>query len=593
MNPLLVPLLLPVVAAFSAAFAGERFPRLRCFIALAAALASFVVACGLFGQGELYTLPWVGFGFDFTLRIYPFAGFALLLNCAAAVFASVYCWTYMEGKPRQGWFYFSLLLALGFANGAVLADNFGLLLFFWLGLLLPAYLFVALADRSGDCKAAALKTLLLNSCGGLFLLAGIAITGVLTGTMSISSVAVLPVKLQGWGIAGLLFFCLGLLAKLGIFPFHTYEEEAAAFAPVPASFFIAALDKILGVYLLIRVCSEFYVLTGAVLAYPFLLIAGVLTVLAGAGAAVVRDDSRRIAGALLTAQSGYVLIALANGDSVTALLQLLVALLSACCLFFAAGAADRATRTSRLQLLGGSFPALAGCVALAAAGLGGFLPLGGSFSQLRLSLEVLRGGHAVLFGALLFGGLLNMAALLRLVHSFFAGPKTARNAVPRLLTVCSAALAILSLAGCLWFKLPSLLFALTQPGKLFDPQFFPFWQLAAVALVPLALAALWQFLAPGLLREEPLFSWLCGLAERRVFDPYNYLLHAAFFLGRGFYVIDRAFDFVTSAVPACVAGIGSLLVAKLHGLRISYYFTWLLFGLVIFCLFVSYYGVMP
>jgi formate hydrogenlyase subunit 3/multisubunit Na+/H+ antiporter MnhD subunit len=588
MNPLMLPVMLPVLAAFAAALSGGRWQRLRCPIAVAAALASFVVSCAIINQGELYTLPWVGFGFDFTLRIYPFAGFVLLLNCAAATLAFAYCFTGMRERRGQGWFYFTLLLSLGFANGAALADNLGMLLFFWLGLLAPAYMLAARAGDGMESRSAALKGLLLNSFGGITLLAGAAITGVLAGTMSISSLAALPIKIQGWGVPGLLFFCCGLLAKIGVFPFHTYEEENAAVIPVPAAFLLAALDKILGVYLLVRVCTEFYALTGAVLAYPFLLIAGALTVLAGAGTALVRGDTRRICGALMTAQSGYILVAVANGDASGALLQLCCALVFTGCLFFSFATVEDSCGDSRLHLLGGAFPALSVCAAACALGLAGLLPLGGTFAPARFVLEALHGGNTWLAWLLALGAFLNMAALLRVAHSFFAGPRSDGRAALSL-SVCACIFAVIGLAGCLWFRLPSVLASLVLPGKVFEPAVFPSLHIALAALLPLLPAALLQWKFPGLINEES--PAIKNFSERRALDPYNYAMHGAFFLGRGFYVIDRAFDFASSIIPACFVGLGAMLVSRQNGMRNGYYLAWLIFGLVLFGLFVSYYGV--
>jgi len=70
---------------------------------------------------------------------------------------------------------------------------------------------------------------------------------------------------------------IGVLAKSGSGPFHTWIPQAADKAPIPVMAILpASLDKLMGIYLLARVCLDFFVMNNT--AYGLLLMIGSLTI---------------------------------------------------------------------------------------------------------------------------------------------------------------------------------------------------------------------------------------------------------------------------------------------------------------------------
>ena len=187
MNQLVLPILLPVLAGVLCLALGERAKGVKEALSAFVSLVCFAVGWGLLEGTVSYSVPWAGFGFEFALRATPISAFVLLAASGFALLVSVYSWAFMRGKGADLRLYYSyLLITLGFTCGAVLADNLVLLLFFWEGLLVTLYTFIVLGGRTA--QATALKAFLISGVADLCLLLGVAITGVMAKTMTMSSI---------------------------------------------------------------------------------------------------------------------------------------------------------------------------------------------------------------------------------------------------------------------------------------------------------------------------------------------------------------------------------------------------------------------
>jgi NADH:ubiquinone oxidoreductase subunit 5 (subunit L)/multisubunit Na+/H+ antiporter MnhA subunit len=134
-NTLLLPVIIPLLAGILILLAR----RLREIISLLATGSVLIIAIALFKQQLTYSLPWLGFGIDFNLRLYPFSAFIILSITALSFLVMLYSCSFMRGKNHLNQFYSYFLITIGMACGAVLADNLVLLLFFWEGLLVTLF----------------------------------------------------------------------------------------------------------------------------------------------------------------------------------------------------------------------------------------------------------------------------------------------------------------------------------------------------------------------------------------------------------------------------------------------------------------------
>ena len=150
-----------------------------------------------------------------------------------------------------------LLLTLAFVNGAVLANNLVVMLFFWEGLLVM--LFAMIMTGGDESFAHRVKALVLNGAADLCLMLGIGMTVYVAGTLN-DGQRFKHAAGRGWPFAAFVLMMIGAIAKAGSMPFHSWIPDAAVDAPLPFMAFLpAALEKLLGIYLLTRIswiCSS-------------------------------------------------------------------------------------------------------------------------------------------------------------------------------------------------------------------------------------------------------------------------------------------------------------------------------------------------
>jgi len=178
-------LILLVTLPFAAGLLCLLLPKKQNRIcALLAVIANSSLAAFLFKKEAILTLPWAGFGMDLILRLYHFSGFIILAASVFSLLVVLYSFGFMKDMPRSRQFYAFLLVSLALVNGAVLSDNLVLLLFFWEGLLVTLYALISTGGRQAFKTAT--KALVIVGVSDICMMAGIALTKHLAGTLEIS-----------------------------------------------------------------------------------------------------------------------------------------------------------------------------------------------------------------------------------------------------------------------------------------------------------------------------------------------------------------------------------------------------------------------
>ena len=145
---LLIPILGPAVLAVLLLLLPRRLRLLRDVLAVGGAAAVVYQAFALFAVKDLrFSVPWLGLGIDFDLRLYHFSSFILLALAGFLILITLYTTVKRRGMPREREFMAYVFLTAAFANGAVLANNFVPLLFFWEGLLVTLYGMITIGGR--------------------------------------------------------------------------------------------------------------------------------------------------------------------------------------------------------------------------------------------------------------------------------------------------------------------------------------------------------------------------------------------------------------------------------------------------------------
>jgi NADH-quinone oxidoreductase subunit L len=613
MRTLLIPIFVPLLIGALSLAISERTKYLREVFATLASLVAFLAALVLFKERIEFALPWAGFGFEFSLRLYPFSAFILSSVTGFGLLIALYSAVFMSSHPGRRWYFFYLLATVGFASGAVLANNLVLLLFFWEGLLITLYAFIALGGK--QAKATAMKAFLIVAVCDLCLLVGAGILGTVARTMNMSAIK-LPVA-GGWATVAFILMMIGAISKGGSMPFHSWIPDAALDAPLPVMAFLpGALEKLLGIYLLCRVCLDLFAIN---LPMQLLLMAvGSITILLAVAMALVQKDYKKLLSYHAISQFGYMVLGIGTANPMGiagGIFHMINNAIYKCCLFLSAGAVERKTGTTDITRLGGlhkNMPITATCYVIAAASISGIPPFNGFFSKELVVAGALHAGYPLFYWAGVLGSILTLASFLKLGHSVYFGERPQEVARTREAEWPMLVPMMILSAFCILFgfgaKIP--LAFLIQPSMEdsgimpeahlwgFHPGFV--FYVAMAALMVAILNHIYGVSRTGKaqkavdhIHHAPGLGKIYELAAQRYFDPYEYGMKLVYGMGRILFWIDRGLDWLTDTLPTRLVLFFSGAAGKAHNGLFPNYLAWAILGLVLFALFAGYSGGVP
>ena len=152
---LLLPVLLPAALAVVLLLIPKGVRLLRELLAVAGSGVLVYYAFVFFSVKNLeLDAPWLGMGLNFELRLFHFSSFILLALSGFLLLIAIFSTVKMKDAPRVREYYAYLFLTAAFANGAALANNFVLLVFFWEGLLVTLYGMITIGGRPTSGRTA-------------------------------------------------------------------------------------------------------------------------------------------------------------------------------------------------------------------------------------------------------------------------------------------------------------------------------------------------------------------------------------------------------------------------------------------------------
>jgi formate hydrogenlyase subunit 3/multisubunit Na+/H+ antiporter MnhD subunit len=345
----------------------------------------------------------------------------------------IYSLKFMEACKRLWQYYGSILLTMAASVAALLANNLILLVVFWGILGVTLYLLISLNDSAAE---AAKKSFIIVAGSDSLMLFGIGIIYYLTNTMQMDSIKLELNSVQ----AVLAYLCLaiGCFAKAGLIPFHSWIPDYAKEAPASAAAYLpAAVDKILGVYLLVRISLNLFVMNTAM--NIFLMLAGAFTIIAAVYMALIQHNMKRLLGYHSVSQVGYMVLGLGTGNPIGiagAVFHMFNNSLYKQALFLGAGNIEFRTGTTQLDKLGGLYkvmPFTYISMLIASLSICGIIPFNGFVSKWMvyqgLITQFTSTNHALRIAAILcliaamFGSGLTLASFIKLLHAaFFSRP---------------------------------------------------------------------------------------------------------------------------------------------------------------------------
>ncbi len=498
---------------------------------------------------------------------------AISVGACITVFAGltlVYSWGYMPRTKGRIRYDLYILLTLGTALGAVLANNLIVLLVCWglTGLFL--YLLIGYGTKERT-PSTAKKTFIIIGGTDAVMMLGVALIVHLSGSFEFQNIRL---NLEQPLAAGA-FVCLlvAVLAKAGAIPLHTWLVDTAEDAPTPVTAFLpASVDKLLAIYLLARMVLDLFVMTPAM--YAVLLVMGAVTIIGAGMMMLVQQDFKRLLGYCAVSQVGYVLLGIGTGHPLGiagGLFHMVNHAIYKSCLFFSGGAVERRCHTTDVERLGGlakPLPVIFATFLIAALSVSGVPPLNGFASKWLVYQGIIEAGKAGGAGWILwlvvamFGSALTLAGMMKLIHAIFLGqPSTDRRdgrepgqKTPLVMLVPSMLLALLCILFGIWaYALP--LTHLIYPILEQEPVIPGMWEpTLATALILVGIGLGLIIYIPGQLakrmrrtdifiggetldavpgmrvsgsafyntvQELPVFRSFFVLAQRRLLDPYE------------------------------------------------------------------------
>ena len=611
MNPqnLTIPILVPFLLALLTYLLPSRIKWLRETVAVLGAAILVYIAVTFFGQKEaFYTLPWLGHGIDFELRLYQFSQFILLALSGFVFLITLYSTVKMAGHSRAREYYGYIFLTAALAAGATLANNFVPLIFFWEGLLITLYGLINLGGK--NAHRTAVKSFIIGGFCDFAMILGIAILWSQTGTLRMSDISVLP---QGLLAVSFFLMMIGAIGKAGAMPFHTWIPDAAIDAPVSVMALIpGALEKLLGIYLLVRITLDFYKLE---INSPFcitLMIIGAATIVLAVFMALIQKDLKKLLSYHAVSQVGYMILGIGTAvpiGIIGGIFHMINNAIYKSGLFLAAGSVEHQTGTTELKKLGGLYrvmPFTALGFLICAAAISGIWPLNGFVSKEMIFHGSFETGYTIFTVAAWLGAILTFASFLKAGHSVFFGPRNPEtpqvkeNKSPIYVPILVLAAICVVFGIFNWIPLKFFLEPILS-GHLPAGETLNFSGHALALFNPIAMISMGcLLLALGLhiygfkrggnkaylvsepIHHLPVLNTIYDWAEARVFDLYEqgikFLQALSSFL---FKFVDRPIDFFYEKIVVSVGRACTGILKAAHNGYYANYLAWTIGGLVL------------
>mgnify|MGYP003575444749 FL=1 len=218
-----------------------------------------------------------------------------------------------EENPKE----YYILLFLSTLGAAILTISQHFISFF-IGLEILSvslYALIAYLRTRNNAIEAGMKYLVLAAMTSAFLLFGMALIYMETGSMTFSALARnLTATSSGLFITGVGMMAVAIGFKLALVPFHLWAADVYQGAPVPVTAFIATVSKI-GVFsVLLRFGEAVSLQTNSVVLTLFIVIA-VITMLMGNILALLQQNIKRLLAYSSIAHLGYLLVAFLPGNA--------------------------------------------------------------------------------------------------------------------------------------------------------------------------------------------------------------------------------------------------------------------------------------
>ncbi|MGA2173223.1 MAG: proton-conducting transporter membrane subunit [Sedimentisphaerales bacterium] len=385
-------------------------------------IAVILPALGLFDKSDV----WTRF-FTFGLHCDNLT-LVLLLSIGIVVFTVILVgWQTIKGEKQRFGFVNLVLVAMVGMNGTVmLSDLFSLYVFIEITAV-SSFILIA-SQRNLNALEGAFKYIMMSATATIMMLLSISILLLVSGDTSFASVGGAIRQSEGNPLVmfAIGIFICGLLIKGGMVPFHGWLPAAYSAAPAAVSVLLAGIaTKASGIYALIRLTTS--VFAGNESINHVLLIAGTVSILVGAFAALGQSDFKRMLAYSSISQVGYIILGLGCGTNlgiVGAVFHLFNHSIFKSLLFVNSAAVEQQSGTTDMNKLGGlgaKMPVTSVTSLIAFLSTAGVPPMAGFWSKLIIVIALWQNGLHTYAVIAVLASILTLAYLLLMQRKVFFG----------------------------------------------------------------------------------------------------------------------------------------------------------------------------
>jgi formate hydrogenlyase subunit 3/multisubunit Na+/H+ antiporter MnhD subunit len=437
-NILSITVFLPLIAGFVLLFLPNRMRYFFKGFTLIISAFVFIRSIQIFRLG-VPDFAWSIFQIDnlkldLLLTAKPLGAFILMFAMGFGLLITLYSLKSRatdSGARATNIYYGSILLAIGGSAGVLLSNHLLFLLVFWEIVTVSLYLLITTGGKNSNF--AATKSFAMIGASDAAFLLGIAMVWVRSGTFVISDISLETTSAVP--IIAFLLLLTAAITKAGALPLHTWLPTAGVYAPASVMALLpAALDKLLGIFLLVIIVKEIFILKSAALSVVLAII-GAATIIIAVMIAMVQHNLKKLLSYHAISQVGYMVLGIATGTPVGiagAVFHMLNNAIYKCCLFLCGGAVEQAAGTAELDRLGGLGKKMsitfAACL-IAALSISGIPPFNGFVSKWMVYQGVIQMGTSgagwaaklwpIWLTCAIFGSALTLASFVKLIHSIF------------------------------------------------------------------------------------------------------------------------------------------------------------------------------
>jgi NADH-quinone oxidoreductase subunit L len=462
--PFIGSLFVPLVAKFRRRMVGW-YAVFVTFVAVLNTTSLVPAVLGAHGEAHVFSIPWMqAMNINLSVLIDPLS--TMMANVAACIglLIMIYSVNYMEKEKATPRFFFFMLLFIGGMLGLVMANNLLQMYMFWETVGLCSYSLIGFWYSRPEAAKAGMKAFIVTRIGDIFLLLGILLLYLNTGTFDFMEIRHLittgQVSVPMLAVSVLML--VGAIGKSAQVPLHVWLPNAME-GPSPTSALIHGATMVkAGIYLVARIYILFSLVQPWLLTITYV---GGITALLSATMALTSSDLKRVLAFSTISQLGMIMSALGIGTELgwfASQFHVISHALFKSLLFLSAGVVMHVTHTLDLKQLGGlrkEMPITFIVSVIGAFSLAGIPPFSGFWSKDTIFEAIILANNVPLFIMIFATSVLTAIYSIRWICKVFLGDKSeflAHHHLHDPKPTITVPLIILAAASCItgFFKAP-------------------------------------------------------------------------------------------------------------------------------------------